>query len=98
MVQNSEIISIDNFLQQYPLPLSELNLTKMIKKTNVFDEILGGNKANLNAAMITLLKVNLAHLQIVITFYGHTLAGGYLICQRDIMVHPDCSFVSTNNE
>ena len=68
--------------------------TKVIKKTNVFDEILCRNKANLNAAMITLLKVNLAHLQIVITFYGHTLAGGYFICHRDIMVHPDCSFVS----
>ena len=39
-----------------------------------------GNEANLNAALITLLKVNLAHLQIVITFYGHTLAGGHFIC------------------
>ena len=56
-----------------------------------------GNKPNLNAAMITLLKANLAHLQIVIAFYGHTLAGGYFICHGDIMLHPDCSFVCTNN-
>ena len=56
------------------------------------------NKPNLNTAMITLLKVNLAHLRIVIAFYGHTVAGGYFICQGDIMLRPDCSFVSTNNQ
>ena len=48
--------------------------------------------------MITLLQVNLVHLQIVITFYGHTLAGGYFICHGDIMVQPDCSFVNETNK
>ena len=48
--------------------------------------------------MITLSQVNLVHLQIVITFYGHTLAGGYFICHGDIMVQPDCSFVNETNK
>ena len=88
---------MNHFLQLHSHSFSECHAIEMKQKYNIFWEgyvLIGGNKANLNTAMITLLKVNLAHLQIVIAFYGHTVAGGQFICYQDIMLHPDCSFVS----
>ena len=71
-----------SILQLHSHPVSECHTIEVKQKFNVFSgrDSTWGNKANLNAALITLLKVNLAHLQIVITFYGHTLAGGRFIC------------------
>ena len=68
-------------LRLHSHPVSECHTIEVKQKLNVFSgrDSNRGNKANLNAALITLLKVNLAHLQIVIAFYGHTLAGGRFI-------------------